>query len=237
MTRTRDRATASRALPLVAFVALLTLGSVVSGCRSGEETDPVASREPSPSASSSAGAPTGSPEASPDDSPPPSNGPGSTSSAAAALAARIPTTVDGETLTVTAASAADLSGTLAAAAFAGGERLEPWLTERGKTWADVVYATATTEALIPLGGRKVAILTALQVRGASATELLDWFGISGIAGIGEADRTAIGGREVVSWWSQELDLSVIVFAAGDTIFYLAQASPRPFAEAIIAAIR
>lgn len=231
--------TVSLAIPLALLLALLLAACGGSSAPAGDDGG---SAEASPAASASADEMV----ALPSEEPSVDAGAGGATDtggdmADPELAARIPTSVDGEAVTVSTTDFSKLpDGMDAAQMFAGGDTLSTWLKDNGKTWRDVSIGSAMTEEIIASSAdQKTAFLTAIRVKGASPDGLLTWFGGSSNAqAFSETDKKTIGSRSVSFWGIQGLTSGgLYVWADGDTIYWLSNANPEAFAEAFIAAIK
>lgn len=157
------------------------------------------------------------------------------------LAARIPSSVDGQAITVTSTDFSKLpAGLDAATMFAGGDTMTTWLKDNGKSWNDVSILSAMTDELIASSAdTKTGLLTAIRVKGANPDGLFEWFtGSSNADAFEQTDKKTIGSRTVSYWGVQGITTGgMYVWSEGDTVYWLTNATPESFAEAFIAAIK
>lgn len=154
------------------------------------------------------------------------------------LEARLPDSVDGMTITKTSVSYASFPAEMAAQAFYGANSLGDTLKKEGKTWADVSFATAMTDELIATDpSMKTGLITAYRVKGASSAALLDWFGMSDNVK-GSFEEKTVSGKKVRYYSIAGIDTGKsYVWAEGDALFWVMNANPAEFGEALVAAVK
>lgn len=142
---------------------------------------------------------------------------------ASELEAMLPSTVNGVTFTKTSFGGGSLPATIPV----GSDVMGKFLTDNGKTLADVSVAMATPTDSTKAG----TFVMAFQVKGADGTKLAE-----ALAGTSSSDlkQATVGGKQVLQ--SGAAGMGVTLYVKGDIVFYILAVGDASLTEGIVAAL-